>query len=324
MDIIYLLAGIALALVGAQLLVNGGVAIAARLGIPTLVVGAVVVGFGTSTPELTVNVTAALAGSTDLALGNILGSNLFNLCVIIGVVAFIAPMVVSDDSRRKDLPMCLVGALMVGIGGNQLYLDKINYHELMLGTGLTFLLFFAIYMKYVWAEASAGQAHFKAAREKGAGDLGTQQSVVRSVAYIAGGLILLVFGGDFIVDGASGIARNFGISERVIGLAIVGPGTSIPELLASIVAALKKQADMVIGNVLGSNIFNVFFILGITAIIHPVPLDLALNSAVLTNIAITALLVVWAMVARKASFGRVLGGLLIIAYSGYMVQAIFA
>ncbi len=324
MDSGYLLAGIAAALLGAQLLVNGGVAIAGRFGIPTLVVGALVVGIGTSTPELTVNVTAALAGNTDLALGNILGSNIFNLCVIIGIVALITPLKISDDSRQKDLPMCLVGALMIGIGGNQLYLDHINYHELMFSTGLTFLLLFGIFLKYVWAEAASGKARqHKVHQKQAASAEGAALSVGRAAAYIVIGLIGLVIGGDFIVDGATGIAQKFGVSERVIGLAIVGPGTSIPELLASIVAARKNQTDMVIGNVLGSNIFNVFFTLGVTALIHPVPLDLALNTAVLFNIGVTALLVGWALVKRDAQFGRVLGVLLLVAYFGYMGQAIF-
>jgi cation:H+ antiporter len=324
MDILWLLIGVVLALVGAQLLVNGGVALAGRFGIPTLVVGAVIVGFGTSTPELTVNIASALGGNTDLALGNILGSNMFNICMVVGIVALITPMAISKDSQGKDLPMCLMSALMIGLAGNQLYLDKINYHEIMLSGGLTFLLLFCIYMRYVWAEASAGKGHHEQAKAKiddGGGD-GKQMSPARSIIYIALGLTALVAGGEFIVDGASGVARSFGMSERVIGLVIVGPGTSVPELVASIVAALKKQADMVIGNVLGSNIFNVFFTLGVTAIIRPIPLDLALNSVVLFNIGVSLFLVLFAWFWPKKQFGRVVGALLLVVYAAYIVQAI--
>lgn len=324
MDILTLILGIAFAVYGAQLLVDGGVAIATRFGIPTLVIGSTVVAFGTSMPEFTVNIQSALAGKTDLALGNILGSNLFNIAAIIGIVALITPLAVSDDSRRKDFPMCLIGAVMIGVAGNQLYLDGIKYHELMLSDGLTFLLFFWIFMRYIYAEAAAGasdhhHASKKAKPEDGSGGL----SMGRAGLYIALGLVGLVFGGEFIVDGATGIARSFGLSERVIGLAIVGPGTSVPELVASIVAALKKQVDMVIGNVLGSNILNVFFTLGATALIAPVPLDLSLNTVVLINIGITAALTAYVRFSGR-SIGRPVGLLLIVAYVAYLVTAIMA
>ena len=324
MDILTLILGIAFAVYGAQLLVDGGVAIATRFGIPTLVIGSTVVAFGTSMPEFTVNIQSALAGKTDLALGNILGSNLFNIAAIIGIVALITPLAVSDDSRRKDFPMCLIGAVMIGVAGNQLYLDGIKYHELMLSDGLTFLLFFWIFMRYIYAEAAAGasdhhHASKKAKPEDGSGGL----SMGRAGLYVALGLVGLVFGGEFIVDGATGIARSFGLSERVIGLAIVGPGTSVPELVASIVAALKKQVDMVIGNVLGSNILNVFFTLGATALIAPVPLDLSLNTVVLINIGITAALTAYVRFSGR-SIGRPVGMLLIVAYVAYLVTAIMA
>jgi cation:H+ antiporter len=324
MDILLLLVGIVFALVGAQLLVNGGVAVAGRFGIPTLVIGATVVGFGTSMPELTVNVTSALGGNTDLALGNILGSNMFNVCMILGIVALITPMAISKDSQGKDLPMCLLSAIMVGIAGNQLYLDHINYHELMLSSGLTFLLFFCVFMKYVWAEAACGKGHHDQAKARTAenGDDMKGMSVARSITYIILGLIGLVAGGELIVDGATGVARSFGMTERVIGLVIVGPGTSVPELVASIVAARKKQAAMVIGNVLGSNIFNVFFTLGVTAMICPVPLDLALNTVVLFNIGVSLFLVLFAWFWPRKQFGRGVGALLLVAYIAYLVQSI--
>ena len=312
MDIFTLLLGIAFAVYGAQLLVDGGVAIATRFGIPTLVIGSTVVAFGTSMPEFTVNIQSALAGKTDLALGNILGSNLFNIAAIIGIVALITPLAVSSDSRRKDFPMCVIGALMIGIAGNQLYLDGIQYHELMFSDGLTFLLFFYIFMRYVYTEAAAGASdHHRAKAKTESGDGGAGLSMGRAGLYVLLGLVGLVFGGEFIVDGATGIARSFGLSERVIGLAIVGPGTSVPELVASIVAALKKQVDMVIGNVLGSNILNVFFTLGATALIAPVPLDLSLNTVVLINIGITAALTAYVRFSDR-SIGRPVGLLLVV------------
>jgi cation:H+ antiporter len=327
MDILYLILGLVFAVYGAQFLVDGGIAVARRFNIPTLVIGSTVVAFGTSMPEFTVNMHSALSGKTDLAMGNILGSNLFNICIVLGIVCLISPLAIKKDSASKDFPMCLIAAIMVGVAGNQLYLDKIKFHELMLSDGIVFLLFFAIFMYYIYNEAASGAAHQHAA---GAGSSGSSEetgeqktlSPPKSIIYIVLGLAGLVFGGEFIVDGATGLAKNFGISERVIGLLIVGPGTSFPELIASIVAARKGSADMVVGNVLGSNIFNIFFTLGATAIIHPVPLDLALNIAVLFNIAITFLLVIYVWFSRQKQLGRGIGAFLLLSYVGYIIHAL--
>jgi len=327
MDILFVLLGLVFAVYGAQLLVDGGVAVAKRFNIPTLVIGSTVVAFGTSMPEFTVNMHSALRGNTDLALGNILGSNLFNICVIFGIVCLITPLAVKKDAASKDFPMCLIAALMVGVAGNQLYLDKINFHELMLSDGITFLCFFAIFMFYIYKEAASGAAVQPAASEGRSGSTDETGEIktlspLKSIIFVVLGLVGLVFGGEFIVDGATGLAKNFGLSERVIGLLIVGPGTSFPELIASIVAARKGSADMVVGNVLGSNIFNIFFTLGATSIIHPVPLDLALNLAVIFNIAITFLLVMFAWFSKQKQMGRSIGGFLVLSYAGYIVYAL--
>ncbi len=327
MDIIFVILGLAFAVYGAQLLVDGGSAVARRFNIPTLVIGSTVVAFGTSMPEFTVNMHSALSGKTDLALGNILGSNLFNICVIFGIVCLMTPLAVKKDAASKDFPMCLIAALMVGVAGNQLYLDKIKFHELMLSDGITFLCFFAIFMYYIYKEAACGASHQHAAGAGSSGsteETGKQKTIspLKSIVFIVLGLAGLVFGGEFIVDGATGLAKNFGLSERVIGLLIVGPGTSFPELIASIVAARKGSADMVVGNVLGSNIFNIFFTLGATAIIHPVPLDLALNLAVLVNIAVTFLLVIYAWFFSQKPMGRGIGVLLLLSYIGYIIYAL--
>jgi cation:H+ antiporter len=278
-------------------------------------------------PEFTVNMHSALSGKTDLAMGNILGSNLFNICMIFGIVCLITPLAIKKDAASKDFPMCLIAAVMVGVAGNQLYLDKIKFHELMLSDGITFLCFFAIFMFYIYKEATSGAAHQHAAGAGSSGsteETGKQKTIspLKSIVFIVLGLAGLVFGGEFIVDGATGLAKNFGLSERVIGLLIVGPGTSFPELIASIVAARKGSADMVVGNVLGSNIFNIFFTLGVTAIIHPVPLDLALNLAVLVNIAVTFLLVIYAWFFSQKPMGRGIGVLLLLSYIGYIIYAL--
>lgn len=325
MDILLVVSGLVFAVYGAQLLVDGGVAVAKRFNIPTLVIGSTVVAFGTSMPEFTVNMHSALGGNTDLALGNILGSNLFNICMIFGIVSLITPLAINKDSASKDFPMCLIAAAMVGVAGNQLYLDKIKFHELMLSDGITFLCFFAIFMYYIYHEATSGASHQHVAGGAAAPEEGSAKKTIsplKSIVFIVLGLAGLVFGGEFIVDGATGVAKSFGLPERVIGLLIVGPGTSFPELIASIVAARKGSADMVVGNVLGSNIFNIFFTLGATSIIHPVPLDLALNLAVLFNIAVTFLLVIYAWFSRKKLMGREIGLFLLLSYVGYIIYAL--
>ena len=223
--------------------------------------------------------------------------------------------------------MCLIAAVMVGVAGNQLYLDKIKFHELMLSDGITFLCFFVIFMYYIYNEAACGASHKHRAGAGSAGSTGEVDekktiSPLKSIVFIVLGLAGLVFGGEFIVDGATGLAKNFGLSQRVIGLLIVGPGTSFPELIASIVAARKGSADMVVGNVLGSNIFNIFFTLGATAIIHPVPLDLALNLAVIFNIAVTFLLVIYAWFFSQKPMGRGIGVFLLLSYAGYILYAL--
>jgi len=325
MDILYVILGLVFAVYGAQLLVDGGSAVARRFNIPTLVIGSTVVAFGTSMPEFTVNMHSAFSGKTDLALGNILGSNLFNICMIFGIVCLMTPLAVKKDAASKDFPMCLIAAVMVGVAGNQLYLDKIKFHELLLSDGITFMCFFAIFMFYIYKEAACGASHQHVAGGGAATEDASAKNTIspfKSIVFIVLGLAGLVFGGEFIVDGATGLAKNFGLSERVIGLLIVGPGTSFPELIASIVAARKGSADMVVGNVLGSNIFNIFFTLGATAIIHPVPLDLALNMAVLFNIAVTFLLVIYVWFSRQKQMGRGIGVFLLLSYVGYIIHAL--
>ena len=324
MELLILIFGIVIAVYGAQLLVDGGVAIARRFNIPTLVIGSTIVAFGTSMPEFTVNMHSAMHDNTDLALGNILGSNLFNICVIIGTVCLMAPLTINENSASKDFPMCLIAALMVGVAGNELYFDKINYHQLMPSDGITFLGFFSIFVYYTYQEARAGASHKRVTHVEHIKERHEQKglSPLKALGYIVLGLLGLVFGGDFIVDGATGVARSFGLPERVIGLLIVGPGTSIPELIISIVAVLKRNTDMVLGNVLGSNIFNVFFTLGVTAIIQPVPLDMALNYSVIANVIVTLLLVLFTWLARRKTMGRGIGVLLVTAYVGFMIHAL--
>jgi cation:H+ antiporter len=318
------IAGLILAVYGAKLLVDGGTAVAKHFGIPSLVIGATVVAFGTSMPEFTVNIHSAMGGNTELALGNILGSNMFNIAFILGAAALLAPIVVNKDSASKDLPMCLISAIAIGVAGNQIFFDGMKVDQLVASDGILFMCFFAITMYYTYREAQDGATHKQTTHtakidadhaEKGL-------SIGRASLYVALGLVGLVAGGEFIVDGAQGIAKGFGMSERVIGLVIVGPGTSFPELIASIIAARKGNSGMVLGNVLGSNMFNVFFTLGATSMIKSVPLDPALNLVVIANVVVTLLIVIWATLLRKQAIGRPMGAVLVLAYIGYLIMAL--
>lgn len=326
MTVLLLIAGIAIAVVAADLLVDGGVALARRWGIPSLVVGAIVVGFGTSMPELIVNVSAALKGSTDLAMGNILGSNLFNLCVVMAVAALVRPLVVSGDSRAKDLPMCLLATALIGVCGNQLYWDGINYHELMPSSGIIMLMFFGIYLYYTLGETQVGAQHKQPTQVRHHAKTVAEDGppVWRAGLFLVLGLAGLLVGGEMIVDNATAIASSFGISERLIGLLIVGPGTSVPELFASVAAALKKQSDMVVGNVLGSCIFNILFTIGITSFILPVPMDQALNQIVLFTLAVIAVISAFVWFGRSHAIGRLLAVGLLAAYIAQSLWSVMA
>jgi len=322
MDFLQIALGLGLAIVGANLLISGGVSVAKRFDIPDLVIGSTIVAMGTSMPELSVNIQSALVGNTDLALGNVIGSNIFNICVIIGVVAMLTPLAIPANAASKDFPMCLIAAIVVGVAGNELYFDSINYNEIMVSHGIIFLAFFYIFAHYTYEEAV--EAHTGARPAPPTEELsGEIMPVWKAGLYILLGLAGLVYGGDFIVEGATGVAKSFGLSDRVIGLMIVGPGTSLPELIAGIVAALNRQVGMVIGNVLGSNIINIFFTLGITSLIMPVPLDLELNKSIIFNIAATALLVAFVWLGRaRRPIGRPFGAILLLGYAAYIASSL--
>lgn len=266
--IVYLIAGLVLILAGANYLTDGSSAIAKRLGVSDLVIGLTVVALGTSTPELVVTIMSAVNGATSLAVGNVVGSNIFNILVIIGITALIRPMKVERTVNNVDLPLVVLSSLALLAVSLGPQLGTCNtMPEITRVDGILFLLFFVIFMRLTFVRAHNGVENSdNASKSK---PEGKKSPVIKSVLFIAGGLAGLIFGGQLFVDGASGIARSLGVSEGVIGLTIVAVGTSLPELATSIAAALKGMGGMAIGNVIGSNIFNVFFIAGTGAVIKP-------------------------------------------------------
>jgi len=309
--------GLVIAVYGATILVNGASSIARRFNISELVIGATIIAFGTSCPELAVNIFSAIKGHTELAMSNIIGSNIFNILFILGIVGVIYPLRVKRAIYIKDMPMCILSAIVVFVCGNEILIDGLNFSKLIPSDGIIFLCFFCIFMYYMLAETKETIDEEDQIKDENEKNYSTFVAILLTVLGLGG----LLFGGELIVDGAKGIAEHFGISDGIIGLAIVGPGTSVPELLASLVAAIKKKPNMAVGNIVGSNIFNVFFTLGLTAIIKPIPLTWEMNQAVLINIAASVLLFVFAL-GHRHTLGRKRGVIFLLAYAAYLTYMI--
>ena len=275
MNILLLIGGLILILLGANGLTDGAASVAKRFRIPPIVIGLTIVAFGTSAPELTVSVSSALKGSADIAIGNVVGSNIFNTLMIVGCTALFAPIVITRNTLRKEIPLCILSSIVLLICANDVFLDKAPENILNRVDSLLLLCFFVIFMGYTFAIASKPVTMEQQAEHPVIEEETEIKSLPwwQSILYIIGGLAALIFGGQLFVDGATGIARNLGVSESIIGLTLVAGGTSLPELATSIVAALKKNPEIAIGNVIGSNLFNIFFVLGCSASITPLHLS---------------------------------------------------
>lgn len=315
-NILFLIGGLLLILLGANGLTDGAASVAKRFNIPSIVIGLTIVAFGTSAPELTVSVSSALKGSADLAIGNVVGSNVFNTLMIVGCTALFAPIAVTRNTLIKEIPLCILSAIVLFICANDILLDGSSENVISITDGWVLLCFFAIFLSYTFAIATGGNQ----AEE---GEEIVQMPIWKSVLYIAGGLAGLIIGGNFFVDGASGIARNLGVSESVIGLTLVAGGTSLPELATSIVAALKKNPEIAIGNVIGSNLFNIFFVLGCSASITPLHLAGINNIDLLTLIGASLLLWLVGVFFGKRTITRIEGSLMVLCYVAYTVFLIY-
>lgn len=308
MDLLYVAAGLLLLVFGGDALVKGAVALALRLGIPALIVGLTVVAFGTSAPELLVSVNAALNGQAGIALGNVVGSNIVNILVILGLPALIATIHSSQiDTRRSYLVMLATAVLFVVLS----QFGPITWwHGLILLAGLALS---------IWDNIRQARAHRDALPD----DLPEvdHMPVWKIAAFIIGGLIGLGFGASFLVEGATNIARGLGVSETVIGLTLVAIGTSLPELVTSVMAAFRGQADVAMGNVIGSNTFNILAILGITAVIAPMEVPaqiLTFDNWVMLGVSLLLIPFVF----MKRDIGKVAGIGLVGAYVAYAVALV--
>ena len=307
--------GFVLLIKGADFLVEGASSIAKRNRIPEIVIGLTIVSFGTSMPELIVNLLASFDGSSELAIGNVLGSNIANVLLILGVAALIKPLPIHKSIYFTELPISLFATVLLGFLANADLFVDVKGLTLSRYDGTILLFFFGLFMTYIYVVAQSKDEIDEA-------DQTNMLPRTKPILYIIGGSIGLFIGGKWVVDGAFEIALFFGLSETFIGLTVVAVGTSLPELVTSAVAARKGQSDMAVGNVVGSNIFNILWILGISSIIRPLPFDIISNSDILMVIASSTLLILAIVVGRKASIGRTMGAIFIMVYIAYLVYLV--
>jgi len=309
------LLGFVLLIKGSDFLVDGASSIARRLNVSDLVIGLTVVAFGTSTPELFVNIVASIRGNTDIAIGNILGSNISNVLLILGISSVIYPLTVTKGTVWKEIPLSLLAAFILGILANDQWIDKGGFSVLTRIDGLVFLSFFIIFLYYSFSIAKRieGMDEHVPARVYGLG---------MSLILMLIGLIALTLGGKWIVDGAVHMALGFGMSESMVGLTIVAVGTSLPELATSAMAAYKKNVEIAVGNVVGSNIFNIFFVLGMSSFVKPLPFQTKNNIDIGMVILASLLLFVYMFTGKKRSLDRWEGAIFIGLYVCYITFVI--
>jgi cation:H+ antiporter len=295
---------------GADLLVDGSSSIARKLNISNIVIGLTIVAFGTSAPEFIVNIFASAKGNTEIAIGNILGSNIANILLILGIASIIYPISAKKNTVLKEIPFSLLAALLVAITANDVLIDGNPASVITRIDGLVFLSFFIIFLYYSFSITKSDTDIIETPVK--------ELSYIKAVGYILLGLTGLVLGGNWIVEGAVKIAESFNVSQSLIGLTVVAVGTSLPELATSAVAAYKKQSDIAIGNVVGSNIFNVFWILGASAVIRPLPFNTNSNIDIFVNILASVILFFAMYVGKKHVLERWQGVLLVLFYVGYI------
>lgn len=313
LNILFLIGGLILILVGANCLTDGSASVAKRWGISDLVIGLTIVALGTSSPELVVSIMSASSGNSGMAIGNVVGSNIFNILMIVGVVAIVRPIKVQKSIMSNEIPLVVLSSLALLFMSEDMLFDEASQNIVSRIDGLILLLFFAIFMRYIFSIAKNGEETESEVKK---------MSVVKSVIFIVGGLCGLIFGGQLFVDGASGIARSLGASDALIGLTIVACGTSLPELATSVVAAIKGNSGIAIGNVIGSNLFNIFFVLGCSATICPLQLGGITLVDMLTMLGASVLFWIFGWFFKERTITRAEGVLMVLAFVAYTIYLI--
>ncbi|WP_339216923.1 calcium/sodium antiporter [Ornithinibacillus sp. FSL M8-0202] len=314
MTYILLIIGFALLIKGADLFVNGSSNIAKLLRVPTILIGLTIVAFGTSSPEATVSIIAALEGNADVALGNVVGSNILNITLIVGVTAFLYPLRVESETIRKEIPFTLLSSVALLILMSDIALQGSSSNLLTRSDGFILLLFLSIFMYYLI------EIGLKSRKEKADEPVPEDIRWGKNILITILGLAAIIFGGDLVVDNGTEIAYSLGMSETLVGLTIIAIGTSLPELVTSISAALKKESEIALGNIVGSNILNILFVLGGSATISP----LATNNKMFIDVILMIVLTIILLVFSRTSFriGKREGFVLVAAYIIYLVYII--
>ena len=304
-QVLLLALGFIMLIKGADWFVDGSASIAAKFGIPQPVIGLTIVAMGTSSPEAAVSITAAMNKNADITIGNILGSNILNIFVILGLSAAITTLAVAKSTIRYETPF-MIGItlllLLLGFDGKITFVD-----------GIILIALLVVYMIYLFRMAKNG-------KEDSASDEKKNINIFKSILLTILGLVLIIFGSDFTVDAATKIATAIGVSQRFIGLTIAALGTSLPELCTSVNAARKKNADIAIGNIVGSNIFNLLFVVGVSSCIIPVPFDKAFIFDFI--IAIFSVILLWLCSIKNKKLGRIAGIIMLLCYAGYFIAII--
>jgi cation:H+ antiporter len=313
-DALLLVAGLALLLKGADFLVEGASEVAERLGISQLVIGLTVVAFGTSMPEVVVTLLSGVQGHPDLAIGNILGSNIANILLVLGIAAIIRPLPVNDSTVVSEIPFSLTAALLVGFLANAALFSGQAELSISHSDGAILLFFFFLFGIYIY---NITRSHIPTSERRAAG-----KPMLIPIVKLVGGLTALWLGGHWVVESAIEIARHIGISDSLIGLTIVAIGTSLPELMASAVAAYRNQPDIAVGNVVGSNIFNLLWVLGIASLVTELPFEVVSNADLVMVIVASTLLLLALVTSRATCVLRVHGFIFVSTYGAYLYYLI--
>lgn len=313
-DALILLLGLVVAIKAAEFLVRGASSIATRFGMSSLLVGLTIVAFGTSLPELMVTMLSGLQNNADLAIASIIGSNIFNVLVVLGFAAIIRPLHVHNSTVVSEIPFSLTAALLVGFLANAALFSGYPTLSISRFDGGILMFFFVLFMLYV----------YKSSREKGGSNNATppEQGLVRASASIGVGVLGLYFGGGWVVHGAVGVAQLLGVNDALIGLTIVAVGTSTPELIASSVAAYRNQVDLAVGNVVGSNIFNMLWVLGLTSSFVELPFEAINNTDLVMVVTSSALIIVALVIGRENTIRRSHGLVFVALYVAYLAYVI--
>lgn len=310
--IVALIAGFVFVVKGADWLITGASSLARRLRVSDYFIGLTVVAFGTSMPELSVNLYAGLTGSSDIAIGNIIGSNTFNIWVILGIAACIWPLAIAKSTVWKEIPFSLLAAVLLGAVANDALFEGAGHSTIGRIDAFVLVCLFIVFLYYLISGCRNNDGN-------GAPDETGVLDYRRTFIHIGAGLAGLVIGSRWVVDGAEYIALRLGVSETFIGLTIVGAGTSMPELATSVMAARRRNSDIAVGNIVGSNVFNVFFILGVTALIRPLPVDARANADMLVLIAASLLLFFFMFIGKRHLIDRWKGIAFLVMYAVYLV-----